>query len=119
MIESIPADAIADGSGIFVVTSQYGRGHVLRHLGEAASGHAVYRAFHDSGTTLVAGGVATVAVQRSNGFRFIESYMGIGGLHAVAVLGTDPESLNHKLIASGLTLSNTFSVFATSASFQV
>ena len=41
LVEGIPADAVANGGGVFVITSKNGGSLTLGHLGKTAGGHGV------------------------------------------------------------------------------
>ena len=42
LVESVPADAIANGGWVFIITGKHCRSLILGNLGEATCGHGVY-----------------------------------------------------------------------------
>ena len=83
------------------------KGHILIHA--AALGTVLVRPAnhgtlqgHHSHSALVAGRIATVRIQASGSFRFVEAALGILGFHGVAVLGADAVNLDRQFIAPDL-----------------
>ena len=89
------------------VGSVQGKGHILIHA--AALGTVLVRPAnhgtlqgHHSHTALVAGGIASVRIQASGSFRFVEAALRILGFHGVAVLGADAIHFDSQFITPGL-----------------